>query len=558
MGQLIFWTALTVIAVLVAKWFINHDGHPKALFYLFFAEMWERFSFYGMRALLVLYIIKDYMESVENNEEIAYGIYAAYGALVYATPLLGGFIADRFIGYRKAIMLGGVLMAIGHFFMAFPTDVFFYGALGLLIAGNGFFKPNISSLVGALYKEGDIKRDSGFTIFYMGINLGAAAAPFICGYIGEMWGWHYGFSLAGLGMLAGVIVFWDGLKKGVFGDKGLQPQEYVDKKFFNLNIDKLVWVFGFLIVPIFAYLIVLEADGNNFLGMIINLLLFISVGYAGYLMLEHFSKIGEAVKNTTSICIITLGSIITTYLIWPLASTNIPNLILQGDLVDVGSADVGLVGFLLGFLLAFVTIVIIAFGGFALYTIFLSFKNINNEKAVGANQIGAILILAVLCAIFWACFEQAGSSLTVWADKCVNLGMFTASQTNGINPAIIILAAFPFALLWQKLDLWGRNPNTPKKFALGLAFLGLGFLAFAYSIHFISDAGKLPFGTLIIGWLLITTGELCLSPIGLSKVTQLSPKKSNRLFYGTMVSIINSCPLHCGYVSKTNNQWRNN
>ena len=138
----------------------------------------------------------------------------------------------------------------------------------------------------------------------------------------------------------------------------------------------------------------------------------------------------------------------------------------------------------------------------------------------------------MLCAIFWACFEQAGSSLTVWADKCINLGMFTASQTNGINPAIIILAAFPFALLWQKLDLWGRNPNTPKQFALGLAFLGLGFLAFAYSIHFISDAGKLPFGTLIIGWLLITTGELCLSPIGLSKVTQLSPKKAVAFFMG--------------------------
>ena len=331
------------------------------------------------------------MESVENNEEIAYGIYAAYGALVYATPLLGGFIADRFIGYRKAIMLGGVLMAIGHFFMAFPTDIFFYGALGLLIAGNGFFKPNISSLVGALYKEGDIKRDSGFTIFYMGINLGAAAAPFICGYIGEMWGWHYGFSLAGLGMLAGVIVFWDGLRKGVFGDKGLQPAEYVEKKFFNFNIEKLVWIFGFLIVPIFAYLIVLEAGGNSFLGMIINILLAVSIGYALYLIFDFY-------KN--------------------------------------GQGEAG-------------------------------------------NKIGAILILAVLCAIFWACFEQAGSSLTVWADKCVNLTLLTATQTNGINPAIIILAAFPFALLWQKLDLWGRNPNTPKKFAIGLAFLGLGFLAFA-------------------------------------------------------------------------------
>ena len=132
MGQIIAYVLFTIVAVLGAKKFIERDGHPKGLFYLFFAEMWERFSFYGMRALLVLYIIKDYMVSVENNEEIAYGIYAAYGALVYATPLLGGFIADKFIGYRKAIMLGGILMAIGHFFMAFPNDFFFYGFISLV------------------------------------------------------------------------------------------------------------------------------------------------------------------------------------------------------------------------------------------------------------------------------------------------------------------------------------------------------------------------------------------------------------------------------------------
>ncbi len=445
MGQIIFYVVFTIVAVLASKWFIKKDGHPKGLFYLFFAEMWERFSFYGMRALLVLYIIKDYMESVENNEEIAYGIYAAYGALVYATPLLGGFLADRFIGYRKGIMLGGILMAVGHFFMAFPTDFFFYGALGLLIAGNGFFKPNISSLVGALYEEGDMKRDSGFTIFYMGINLGAAVAPLLCGYIGAEWGWHYGFGLAGIGMLAGVIVFWDGIKKGVFGDKGLQPTQFIDKKLFNINIDKLIYIFSCLIVPIFAYLIVLEADGNNFLGNIINILLLISVGYAGYLM----------------------------------------------------------------------------------------FENYKSGKYAVANKIGAILILAVLCAVFWACFEQAGSSIVVWADKCIDLGfMVDASQTNAINPAYIIFLAFPFALLWQKLDILKKNPNTPKKFALGVGFLGLGFLVFAYSIHFINDAGKLPFSTLWIGWLLITTGELCLSPIGLSKVTQLSPKKSVAFFMG--------------------------
>ena len=297
MGQIIGYIIFTIIAVFGAKWFIEKDGHPKALFYLFFAEMWERFSFYGMRALLVLYIIKDYMASIENNEEIAYGIYAAYGALVYATPLLGGFLADRFIGYRKAIMLGGILMAVGHFFMAFPTDFFFYGALGFLIAGNGFFKPNISSLVGSLYKEGDIKRDSGFTIFYMGINLGAAVAPLLCGYIGETWGWHYGFGLAGIGMLAGVVVFWDGIRKGLFGDKGTQPSEYINKKLFNVNIDKLIYVFSIIIVPLFAYFIVLEAGGIEFLGTIINILLLIAIGYAGYLMYENYRDGQPAVAN---------------------------------------------------------------------------------------------------------------------------------------------------------------------------------------------------------------------------------------------------------------------
>ena len=239
MGQVIGYILFTTIVIFVAKFYIKKGGHPKGLFHLFFAEMWERFSFYGMRALLVLYIIKDYMANVENNEEIAYGIYAAYGALVYATPLLGGLIADQFIGFRKAILLGGILMALGHFFMAFPTSFFFYGALGLLIAGNGFFKPNISSLVGSLYERGDIKRDGGFTIFYMGINLGAWLAPLLCGYLGSQYGWHYGFGLAGVGMLAGVIVFWDGIKQGVFKEEGLQPERYREKKYLNFNIDKL-------------------------------------------------------------------------------------------------------------------------------------------------------------------------------------------------------------------------------------------------------------------------------------------------------------------------------
>ena len=431
------YICLTIFSLIVAKLVIDRNEHPKGLFHLFFAEMWERFSFYGMRALLVLYIVKDYMRSVENNEEIAYGIYAAYGALVYATPLLGGIIADRLIGYRKAIMLGGVLMAIGHFFMAFPHDFFFYGALALLIAGNGFFKPNISSLVGALYEKGDIKRDSGFTIFYMGINLGACVAPLMCGYLGESFGWHYGFGLAGIGMLAGIIVFWDGMKKGIFGDKGLQPIEFRDKKYFNLNIDKWVYGFAFLMVPLFAYLIVAEAGGNHLLGVLINVILLISGVYMLYLIITYAMK---------------------------------------------GESKVSM-------------------------------------------KLGAIMILAVLCAIFWACFEQAGSSIIIWTDKVINLHGFNASETNAINPFIIIIFAIPFAMLWSKLDSIKKNPNTPIKFGLGLTLLAIGFLFFGYSIKLMGGGEQIPFFTLVIGWLFITFGELCLSPIGLSKVTQLSPTK---------------------------------
>ncbi|HTV17882.1 MAG TPA: oligopeptide:H+ symporter, partial [Polyangiaceae bacterium] len=179
-------------------------GHPVGLYTLFFAEMWERFSYYGMRALLVLYMIKGFLRL---NDGAAYGVYGAYTALVYATPFIGGMLADRLLGSRRAVVLGGLLMAAGHLLMTVETQLAFYGALALLIAGNGFFKPNISTIVGSLYPAGNPKRDGGFTIFYMGINLGAAMSPLICGYVGETYGWHYGFGLATVGMLIGVAVF---------------------------------------------------------------------------------------------------------------------------------------------------------------------------------------------------------------------------------------------------------------------------------------------------------------------------------------------------------------
>ena len=437
MIQIVAYILFTVLILLIVKKYLDKKGHPKALFYLFFAEMWERFSFYGMRALLVLYLIKDYYSHLEDNEVIAYGIYASYGALVYLTPLIGGYLADKFIGYRKSIIFGGILMALGHFFMAFQNDIFFYGALGLLIIGNGFFKPNISTLVGSLYPEGDPRRDSGFTIFYMGINLGAMIAPLFCGYLGETFGWHYGFAAAGVGMLAGLIVFWKGIKNGVLGDKGLQPSNYIGKKISGITVEKIVYIFGFLCVPIFAGLILLDTQ-SQILGSVLLVVLIVVLSYLSYIIYD------------------------------------------------------------------------------------LKIKQNNN---VEGDRLIAILILSLFLTVFWACFEIAGSAITVWADKCVNLFGLTATQTNAINPFYIVLLAIPFSWLWTKLDKSKRNPNTPIKFSLGLLQLGLGFLVFALSIFYIGENGKVPISFLFLGYLFITTGELFLSPIGLSKVTQLAPKK---------------------------------
>ncbi|WP_157111585.1 peptide MFS transporter [Nonlabens spongiae] len=401
-------------------------GHPKGLFYLFFAELWERFSFYGMRALLVLYMTKELL----FDDTMSYGIYAAYGSLVYATPLIGGYIADKLIGYRKSIMLGGILMALGHFVLSIEHPVFFYGSLALLIVGNGLFKPNISSMVGGLYKEGDNRRDAGFTIFYMGINLGAFIAPLICGYLGEEFGWHYGFGLAGIGMLVGLIFFYRGTKDNVFGDIGLPPsQELYEKKTLGLNMGNMITVLSFIAVPIFA-IIVWQYEYESYL---VYLLSAVILGVVIYIM--------------------------------------------------------------------------------------------TTVSAVERGRLIVIVYFTILASLFWAIFEQAGSSLTTFADRNVELSLLSASQTNSINPGFIILLAIPFSWMWTKLSAARKNPSSPVKFGIGLALLGLGFLIFALSAQSADSNALTPMSYLVIGYGVLTIGELFLSPIGLSKVSELSPAK---------------------------------
>tara|TARA_R110002049_G_scaffold4601_4_gene31990 strand:+ start:276455 stop:278077 length:1623 start_codon:yes stop_codon:yes gene_type:complete len=412
-------------------------GHPVGLFYLFFAELWERFSFYGMRALLTLYLATELFKDLQDGKDVAYEIYAAYGSLVYFTPAIGGMIADRLIGHKNSIMLGALLMCIGHFTMAFENESIFYLSLGLLIIGNGFFKPNISTMVGGLYEEGDVRRDGGFTIFYLGINLGAFLSPLVCGYLGQNFGWHYGFSAAGIGMFFGMIVFWYGGLQGIYGDQGHQPAEYVNKSYGGLNIRHIVWALSFLSVPLFAVLVK------------------------------------------------------------------------QSEFTVFGST--GLLQFLLISLLAIVLV-------------YICYVCMNSDK-VTRERLMVVVILTFFVTVFWAFFEQAGSSLTLFAEEQVRLIGLNASQTNAINPFYIVALAIPFSMMWNRLESAGRNPNTMIKFGLGILQLGLGFMVFALSARFMDAEGKVGMIFLLVGYLLITSGELFLSPIGLSKVTELSPAK---------------------------------
>jgi len=330
---------------------------------------------------------------------------------------------------------------LGHFFLTFEHPIFFYGSLALIIVGNGFFKPNISSFVGDLYQQGDTRRDSGFTIFYLGINIGAAVAPLACAWFAETYGWHYGFVLAGIGMVAGLMVFNKGLKKNVFGDKGNIPDlEHYNKKTLGLNKGTLITILSILAVPCFA-LVIKYHEFEHYLVWVISLFLILYIGYI-------------------------LSSVTTT------------------------------------------------------------------EK----KRLIVAVYFTVLYTLFSAIFEQAGSSLTLFADRNVNLVAMDAAGTNSINAGFIILFAIPFSILWTYLSKRNLNPNSSIKFGLGLVFLGLGFVIFALSAHSLDEFARTSMLYLIIGYMVLTIGELFLSPIGLSKMTELSPLKYVAFIMGVWFS----------------------
>lgn len=418
-------------------------GHPKGLFYLFFAELWERFSFYGMRALLTLYMVNEVFEALATRDIAAAAVYASYGSLVYASTVIGGRVSDTILGMRQSIFLGGVLMALGHFVLAIPGEITFFLALAFIVVGNGFFKPNISTFVGSLYEDGDTRKDSGFTIFYMGINIGGFVAPLLCGWLGREYGWHYGFGLAGIGMLTGLIFFWSGIKKNVFGENGLPPSmEVYEKKVFGIPQKYFVPALAFLSAPVIAYLLAAYKDiggGTTFLGEqnIVNVL---------------FKLIGVGI------------------------------LIYLGYIMSQSTAD-------------------------------------ERKKLIVA------VFITLFMTIFWGFHELSGSVITLFAARNVNLVWIDAAQTNALNSMWIIILSIPISLLWGYLSKKGKNPRTPYKFATGLALAGISFYVLSISGNSADENGMVPFSYLMIMYFLLSVGELFMSPVGLSKITDLSPKR---------------------------------
>ena len=418
-------------------------GHPTGLATLFFTELWERFSYYGMRALLVLFMTA---EAMGGNPGLGFSvakataIYGLYTFFVYVLSLPGGWVADQLWGQRKAVFVGGCIIAAGHFSMAIPTLPFFYLGLVLIVIGTGLLKPNVSSMVGDLYPEGGARRDAGFSIFYMGINLGAILGPLLCGIVGEQHNWHWGFSLAGFGMLLGLISYKYGYR--FLGDAG------------DLKVDDSSEV--------------LARRSRNFYTII----------------------------SASAAAIITFGF-----------------------LMSSGAIDLTLneLAEYLGYIV--VAITIIFFG----YIIFFG-----GHTTIEKKRLGVIFWLFILASLFWSGFEQAGSSLNLFAkdltDRVVMGWEVPASTLQLINPTFIVIMAPIFGWLWQFLASKNSNPSIPVKFGLGLLGLSAGFFVLAWGAANATTANPVSPSWLIVTYFLHTCGELALSPVGLSSMTKLAPK----------------------------------
>ena len=425
-------------------------GHPRGLSTLFFTEMWERFSYYGMRALLILFMTAPVATGgLAFDTATAGAIYGLYTSMVYMSTLPGGWLADRVIGQRRAVLYGGIIIAAGHFSMAFPSLATFYLGLFLIVVGTGLLKGNVSVIVGQLYGPGDTRRDAGFSIFYMGINLGAFIAPLICGYLGQRVNWHAGFAAAGFGMVIGVIQYVLGGR--YLGEAGMQPAPAASPAAAEAaRRHAVVWsavgIVATAVIGVGAYTGALPVTANQIADA------------AGYMLL--------------ALCVVFFG--------W------------------------------------------LFFGG--------------DWTAGERKRLYAIGVFFLAAGVFWSLFEQAGSTLNLFADRDTRTTMvgwsFPSSWFQSMNSLFVWSFAPVFAWLWIALGRRGQEPSTPVKFALGLLLVGAGFAVLVVAARLASSGVQVSPMWLTVVYLLHTFGELCLSPVGLSAMTKLAPARIAGLMMG--------------------------
>jgi POT family proton-dependent oligopeptide transporter len=408
-------------------------GHPGPLWMLFMSEFWERFAFYGIRWALVLYIVAQFYGGNQSGQADANLTYGSYLALVYAGAIFGGYIADKIIGYQRSILIGAVFMAAGLFMIMMPDPMLFKFGLATIIVGNGLFKPNISTMVGKLYSLNDERRDSGFTIFYMGINMGAFIAPIITGWLAtSLFGtdaapaYQYVFGASGVGMLISMVWFYFGRRQ--LQDIGRPPAEAPGRE-----RAAYVVIGALCVIPLIYSLLTLGAEALQYV------LTALFVGLAAMLMIE-------GIRN----------------------------------------------------------------------------------GAVARDKTIAMLIIFAFNILFWMFYEQAGNSFTFLADQIVNRNLggfvFPTAWFQSVPALAVIMLAPIAAWVWVWMAKRKLNPSIPRKFGLGLLFNGLAFLLLMFALsNLVSDAGKIPFWTMLTAYIIQVVGELCLSPIGLSMVTKLAP-----------------------------------
>jgi POT family proton-dependent oligopeptide transporter len=439
-----------------AQWDHSFFGHPRGLATLFMTEMWERFSYYGMRALLIYYLTSTVAHGgLGFTDSKAGAVYGLYTAMVYLMCLGGGWIADLFIGQRRAVLYGGILITAGEFCLMAPSTTVFYLGLVLLIAGTGFLKGNVSTIVGQLYARDDLRRDSGFSIFYMGINIGAFLSPIFCGYIGEHFSWRLGFGLCGLGMLAGLVQY--AMTGRHLGEAGLHPARTGDAEKDRRQKQTAIRAIG---------------------AGVAVLLLIAVLGGTGAVPLD-----ANLISDGLGWCLLGVSGVVFAWLIF--------------------------------------------------------FGDWSPEERKRSK---AILRLFIASALFWAAFEQAGSSLSLFAERntdrhvpgfiaaVLRQNEFPASWYQFVQPFFVIALAPVFAWVWLKMG--NRDPSSPAKFSAGLLFGGAAFVVMVPAAMIASGGRMAGPMWLTVCYLFQTVGELCLSPVGLSAMTKLAPERAAGFMMG--------------------------